>query len=125
MDYSVFDAHCDTLCYLLDNGGGIDKNTYHIDSQRMSAYKNYTQVFACFIAPEYRPCANERCMKLIDTYYRNNINGIFRSLQWIYEDGTKRFEYETSTKGVFLPLGFNIIENEFDKGNEKPIIIDL
>ena len=52
-----------------------------------------------------------------------NINGIFRSLQWIYEDGTKRFEYETSTKGVFLPLGFNIIENEFDKGNEKPIII--
>lgn len=76
MDYSVFDAHCDTLCYLLDNGGSIEKNTYHIDSQRMSAYKNYTQVFACFIAPEYRPCANERCMKLIDTYYRNKINGI-------------------------------------------------
>ena len=30
-----------------------------------------------------------------------NINGIFRSLQWIYEDGTKRFDYETSTKGAW------------------------
>lgn len=76
MEYSVFDAHCDTLCRLLDNGGSIVKNEYHVDIGRTKHYKRYTQVFACFIAPEYRACAAERCMRLIDTYYKNNISGI-------------------------------------------------
>ncbi|MBR0252662.1 MAG: AAA family ATPase [Synergistaceae bacterium] len=50
-----------------------------------------------------------------------NAKGKFCSLQWIYEDGTKRFEYETSTKGAFFPLGFKALKD--DKDNKLPILI--
>lgn len=76
MKYSVFDAHCDTLCKLLDMGGMIENNPYHINKQYMDKYKKYTQIFACYIAPEYAVSAYDRCMKLIDTFYHNNISGI-------------------------------------------------
>lgn len=76
MEYSVFDAHCDTLCKLCDLGGSINKNSYDVDTERMQIYKKYTQVFACYIAPEYAACAYERYLQLIDTYNKNNINGI-------------------------------------------------
>lgn len=76
MEYYVFDTHCDTLCRLLDEGGSIEENKYHVDFKRTGRYKNYMQVFACFIAPEYRSCAVQRCLKLIDVYYKNNIKGI-------------------------------------------------
>ncbi|MEE1224847.1 MAG: membrane dipeptidase [Clostridia bacterium] len=76
MEYSVFDAHCDTLCKLLDEGGVIEKNPYHVDMDGMKQYKKYTQIFACYIAPEYANSASERCMRLIDTFYHNNIKGI-------------------------------------------------
>ena len=50
-----------------------------------------------------------------------DVKGAFRSVQWIYGDGTKRFEYETSTKGSFFPLGFKELKN--DKDNKLPILI--
>lgn len=71
MKYSVFDAHCDTLCYILDLKKNIIKNNCHIDTERMEKYKSYTQVFACFIDPLYKSCALERCLNLIDTFHQN------------------------------------------------------
>ena len=47
--------------------------------------------------------------------------GAFRSVQWIYEDGTKRFEYETSTKGVFFHVGLSELDK--DKNNTLPILV--
>ncbi len=76
MKYSVFDAHCDTLCAVLDRGKSIKKNDCHIDLTRMNEYEKYTQVFACFIAPEYRHCAAQRCFDLIDVFKYSKINGI-------------------------------------------------
>lgn len=68
-NYTVFDAHCDTLCMLADNGGSIRENTYNTDIMRMSGYKSYTQVFACFISPEYYSAPMIRFNKLKDTFY--------------------------------------------------------
>ena len=76
MEYKIFDAHCDTLCKLNDLGGSAEENDFHIDIKRMSKYKKYTQVFACFIAPEYRSCAFERFAELADTFYESIPNGI-------------------------------------------------
>lgn len=77
MKYSIFDAHCDTLCLLNDNDkSSLAANQFHIDKKRMMQYKKYTQIFACFIAPEYRSCAMERFMELCDTFYLNKCEGI-------------------------------------------------
>lgn len=70
MKYHIFDTHCDTLCAVLDKGKSIIKNDCHADFERMKQYKRYTQVFACFIAPVYHSCADERTMTLIDTFHR-------------------------------------------------------
>lgn len=76
MNYSVFDAHCDTLSYLLDFHEDFKSNNAMLDSSRMKIYNHYTQIFACFISPEYRICALERCINMIDIFHQQNINGI-------------------------------------------------
>lgn len=76
MRYSVFDAHCDTLCAVLDGNKRLSENDCHIDLKRMGAYEKYTQVFACFIAPEYRHCALSRCLDLIEAYNYSRADGI-------------------------------------------------
>ncbi len=81
MNYSVFDAHCDTLCKVIDSGKRLEKNDCQVDIERMSAYKSYTQTFACFIDPVYRSCAMERCLKLIDAYHRFAPKGSVLSIE--------------------------------------------
>ena len=68
MEYSVFDAHCDTLCKMTDEGADFYENGCEVDFKRMSEYKSYTQVMACYIAPEYKKTAKRRTLSLIDTY---------------------------------------------------------
>lgn len=75
-NYEIFDAHCDTLCMIANHGGDIKKNKYNIDKKRMLMYNKYTQVFACFIAPEYREHAMERFNRLADTFYAQDFGGI-------------------------------------------------
>ena len=70
MEYSVFDAHCDTLCKMTDEGADFYENNCEVDYKRMSAYKSYTQVMACFVAPEYKKTARRRTKTLIDTYHK-------------------------------------------------------
>lgn len=74
--YKIFDAHCDTLCQLCDNGGTIAENPYNIDIKRMSEYKEYTQVFACFIAPRFYDDPKSRFDALYKTYMAQNFSGI-------------------------------------------------
>lgn len=74
MRYSVFDTHCDTLCAVRDEGKSLIKNDCHIDIERLSMYKSYTQVFACFISPVYKSCAEKRTQELIDTFYTHTKN---------------------------------------------------
>ena len=70
MEYSVFDAHCDTLCKMTDEGADFYENNCEVDFKRMSTYKSYTQVMACYIAPEYKKTARRRTTALIDTYHK-------------------------------------------------------
>ncbi len=74
--YSIFDAHCDTLCMIADNGGDFIKNQYNADKTRMLKYKSYTQVFACFISPEYHENAMARFKQLADCYDSQDFSGI-------------------------------------------------
>ncbi len=67
-NYSLFDAHCDTLCLALDDGKSLSANDCHTDFERLSRYKSCTQIFACFIHPTYKSCAAKRTLDLIDTY---------------------------------------------------------
>lgn len=75
-NYSVFDAHCDTLCRILDRGGTFAENRYNADKRRMTEYRAYTQVFACFIAPEYHGDARARFEALRRCYNRQDFTGI-------------------------------------------------
>lgn len=74
--YKVFDAHCDTLCMIADNGENIKRNRYNVDKERMTQYISYTQIFACFIAPEYRNSAMERFIRLADVFDKQDFSGI-------------------------------------------------
>ena len=71
MEYSIFDAHCDTLCKMTDEGADFYENNCEVDLKRMGAYKSYTQVMACYIAPEYKETARRRTLSLIDTYRKS------------------------------------------------------
>lgn len=71
MKYSIVDTHCDTLCRVLDDSCSLNENDCHVDIDRLSVYKNYTQVFACFIDPAYKSCAVQRTLDLIDAFHRN------------------------------------------------------
>ena len=71
MEYSVFDAHCDTLYIAADTDKSLYENDVMADFRRMSAYNSYTQILACWIEPKYASSALERSMELIDTYYEN------------------------------------------------------
>lgn len=68
MEYKIFDTHCDTLVKVLDNGADFYDNNGEVDLKRMRKYKGYTQVMACFIAPEYAKSARRRTMALIGVY---------------------------------------------------------
>ena len=75
-NYSIFDAHCDTLCKFADRGGNILKNEYNVDKERMMQYKAYTQIFACFIAPEYHDNPKARFEKLYSAFKAQDFSGI-------------------------------------------------
>lgn len=58
--YSIFDAHCDTLCLIADDKIDYYGNKGEVTRKALDSYENYTQIFACFIAPDYRERAMER-----------------------------------------------------------------
>ncbi len=74
--YSVFDAHCDTLCCVCDKGGNVVDNIYNTDTVRMMKYKSYSQVYAMFISPDYHNNPKERMKALYDIYSKSDFSGI-------------------------------------------------
>lgn len=46
MSIPYFDAHCDTITKVLETGGTLLKNDYHLDLTRLSAYSPSAQFFA-------------------------------------------------------------------------------
>ncbi len=73
----IFDAHADTISELINQNKNLKRNDMHIDMERMSAYKSYTQVFAAFIDPEFKDTAMERAEEIIKRFYKETEeNGI-------------------------------------------------
>lgn len=46
MSVPIFDAHCDTITKLLEEGGSLRENGFHLDLARLSAYAPAAQFFA-------------------------------------------------------------------------------
>ncbi|MBR5270554.1 MAG: dipeptidase [Clostridia bacterium] len=70
----IFDAHCDTLCKVCDGNGTLTHNSYQFDLTR--AGKDYMQIFACFISPEYSKNAMQRFLSLAEIFNNSNASGI-------------------------------------------------
>lgn len=75
-NYSIFDTHCDTLCYIVDRGGNVIENNWSVDKKRMLTYKKYTQIFACYIGTQYHNDPKARFEKLYEAYKAQDFSGI-------------------------------------------------
>lgn len=73
----LFDAHADTISELINQGKNFKSNDLHIDAKRLAEYTSYTQIFAAFIAPEFKDCAMGRAKSIIKKFYdeaeKNNL----------------------------------------------------
>lgn len=64
----IFDAHCDTMSRILDEGKQLFANDLEIDLQRMP--KQYIQVFAAFVDKENcKKTPLNRCLNIIEHYH--------------------------------------------------------
>ena len=72
MDYSVADAHCDFLYYMLHRGYDISapRHGQAVDIQGMLAGGAAMQLFAAWIDPDEDTTFLQQCMSLIDAYKR-------------------------------------------------------
>lgn len=62
----IFDCHCDTAQYLLDEKVSLCRNQRHLDLERMEEYDGYIQVFAAFIDQKNITVSPmKRCMDLL------------------------------------------------------------
>ena len=72
-----FDLHCDTLCKCLDQKVSLEKNEFHIDIERLSAFENATQVFACFIHDDFKgENATNRFYELYNVYKKTDFKSV-------------------------------------------------
>lgn len=71
MDFSVFDAHCDTLTKVRDFDRDLRHNEFHLDIERLQRYSGgYTQVFAAFVdRKNITVSPMQRALSLIDCYF--------------------------------------------------------
>ena len=63
----IFDAHADTPTRLLDENKSLFESDLHIDLKRLTK-NDAIQVFAVFIAPEYKNNAKERLNSVIANF---------------------------------------------------------
>lgn len=81
-----FDAHSDTATELINQKQKLDKNSLHIDMEKLGKFEGVTQVFAVFIAPEYKDCAMKRAETVISNFKveaeNNNITLCRNYTEW-------------------------------------------
>lgn len=75
-NYSIFDAHCDTLYWVCDKGGNVRENKYNTDIKRMKEYRAYSQIYAMYIAPGFYDNPKARMNALYDVYAKSDFRGI-------------------------------------------------
>lgn len=66
--YTFVDLHCDTITSLYEKNQKLTKNNLHIDIQKLTKYKNPTQVFAIWLSQNYYNNAFNITNKIIDFF---------------------------------------------------------
>lgn len=71
----IFDAHCDTLSRLIDEGVSLTENNGMVDLNRLSKYEGYVQVFAAFSDKAHcRGSLYLRTLSMIERMYSEAAN---------------------------------------------------
>ncbi|MCX8131955.1 MAG: dipeptidase [Clostridia bacterium] len=64
------DAHCDTITKIMEFRQDLNRNSCHIDIERMNRVGSCIQFFAAFIDPSFgQAYAMKRAVQIIDKYY--------------------------------------------------------
>ncbi len=67
MNQRFFDAHCDTVSEIIKKKQKIQKNSLHLDLNRLEEYDGYIQVFAAFVDKKKISCTPAKhCMMLLE-----------------------------------------------------------
>jgi membrane dipeptidase len=67
--FEYFDSHCDTMTACLDSCQELNKNICHIDLNRISFFKHYSQIFSVWIDDETRgEQASKRFLQVYDFF---------------------------------------------------------
>ena len=132
----IFDAHCDTISKLFNQGAELKKSNLHLDLERMSKFYTYIQVFAAFIDKNKVVGSYVNyALKLFDKYYfeieknkglinpilssddlTNTENGGVYSILSI--EGGEMLEGSLSTISMFYRLGVRLITLTWNYANE-------
>ena len=144
--YSIFDAHCDTLCRLLDYNESLLCNDFNVDKSRMMQYDSYTQVFACFISPDYYDAPMDRFKSLYRCFKAQDFTGIkpilsleggepvnsLEDVEFLYQCGVKCIALSRNYSNKIAGAQDNVSQGltEFGKQvvkkmNELGILVDV
>ncbi|MBE0467759.1 MAG: dipeptidase [Candidatus Desulforudis sp.] len=98
-NWTVVDAHCDTLTVILDKGRPfcLETEEGHLDLPRLKRGGVKVQFFAAFVHPRYRGGYLRRTLALIDAFHREVV----------------------STPEVLVVLGDNDLERVADGGSDR------
>ncbi len=67
----IIDLHCDTILHLSDNSQlKLKNNNLSVDIRNLKEGKSLAQFFALFIDLAEHPDALQRCLRMIDVFYR-------------------------------------------------------
>jgi len=67
----IIDLHCDTILHLMDKPElSLQNNNLSVDIKKLKAAKGLAQFFALFIDLAEHPNALQRCLAMIDIFYR-------------------------------------------------------
>lgn len=135
-DYQIFDAHCDTISKLYEQGGSLEENKCHIDLSRMRKYQSFCQVFAMWIDDLYaQNMPFQHTMRLIDHYYQmicqsNNIMHVnsMKEVREAFEqnklasflsiEGGEALAGEIANLRIFHKLGVRLMTLTWNRRNE-------
>ncbi len=133
----IFDAHCDTIYELNNRNMSLDKNSIHLDVERMREYDTYIQVFAAFVdKEEISVSPMNHCLKLMDKYHSEleKSGGMLKAIETAADlkrvaesggaysilsiEGAEALEGNLSALRMYYKMGVRLITLTWNYANE-------
>lgn len=133
----IFDAHCDTIYELNNRNMSLDKNSVHLDVERMREYDTYIQVFAAFVdKEEISVSPMNHCLKLMDKYHSEleKSGGMLKAIETAADlkraaesggaysilsiEGAEALEGNLSALRMYYKMGVRLITLTWNYANE-------